>query len=89
MAQQQNHVLVLDFAYQCFGYGLKEDDACLEPLIQSGCDLLICNSFSKNFGLYSERVGALTMVSATAETAAIAGGTLMVALRDGRLSVGS
>ena len=72
IAQQQNHVLLLDFAYQGFGDGLQEDAACLEPLIQSGCDLLICNSFSKNFGLYSERVGALTMVSATAETAAIA-----------------
>ena len=71
-AQQQNHVLLLDFAYQGFGNGLREDAACLEPLVQSGCDLLICNSFSKNFGLYSERVGALTLVAASAEAASAA-----------------
>jgi len=28
---------------------------------------MVCSSFSKNFGLYRERVGALSVVSATAE----------------------
>ena len=32
--------------------------------------MLIASSFSKNFGLYNERVGVLTVVSADAETAA-------------------
>jgi aspartate aminotransferase len=72
IAQQQNLVILLDFAYQGFGKGLREDAACLKPLLESGCDLLICNSFSKNFGLYSERVGALTMVAATQEAASAA-----------------
>ena len=72
IAQQQQLVILLDFAYQGFGGGLQEDAACLAPLANSGCDLLICNSFSKNFGLYSERVGALTMVASSADAAAAA-----------------
>ena len=35
----------------------------------TGRELLICSSFSKNFGLYCERVGALTIVAATPEAA--------------------
>jgi aspartate/tyrosine/aromatic aminotransferase len=72
IAQQQQLVILLDFAYQGFGGGLQEDAACLEPLANSGCDLLICNSFSKNFGLYSERVGALSIVASSADAAAAA-----------------
>ena len=41
----------------------------LLELAQPGRELLICSSFSKNFGLYGERVGALTVVT-TREDAA-------------------
>ena len=72
IAQQQGLIVLLDFAYQGFASGLREDAACLNPLLESGCDLLICNSFSKNFGLYSERVGALTMVASSGDAASAA-----------------
>lgn len=55
---------LLDFAYQGFAAGLREDAACLMQLAQPGRELIICSSFSKNFGLYNERVGALTLVAA-------------------------
>ena len=35
---------------------------------ERGLELLVCSSFSKNFGLYNERVGALTLVGARART---------------------
>ncbi len=54
---------LVDFAYQGFAEGLRQDAACLEALVTPGSELLICSSFSKNFGLYNERVGALTVVS--------------------------
>lgn len=54
---------LVDFAYQGFGDGLEEDAAGLRELAQPGKELLVCSSFSKNFGLYSERVGALTVVA--------------------------
>jgi aspartate/tyrosine/aromatic aminotransferase len=59
----------VDFAYQGLGDGLREDTAGILTLCRSGSEMLISNSFSKNFGLYSERVGALTVVTPSAEAA--------------------
>ncbi|MCE9591994.1 MAG: aspartate/tyrosine/aromatic aminotransferase [Planctomycetes bacterium] len=58
-------VPLLDFAYQGFGTGLREDAAGLMELCRPGAEMFICSSFSKNFGLYNERVGALTVVTKT------------------------
>ena len=52
----------LDFAYQGFGDGLEEDRHCLTKLLATSPEAVICSSFSKNFGLYSERVGAAMVV---------------------------
>ena len=62
----------LDFAYQGFGDSLEEDRAAVEKFAAAGIDFLVASSFSKNFGLYCERTGALTVVSPTAEEAAVA-----------------
>jgi len=63
---------IVDFAYQGFGEGLVEDATGLLQLAQPGKELLVCSSFSKNFGLYNERVGALTVVAANQAAADIA-----------------
>ena len=60
---------LVDFAYQGFGEGLVEDAAGLRELARPGKELLVCSSFSKNFGLYNERVGALTIVAPNAASA--------------------
>ncbi len=60
---------LLDFAYQGFGHGLRDDAIGLMALARSGVELLIASSFSKNFGLYNERVGALTLVAKDAANA--------------------
>lgn len=57
---------LVDFAYQGFGDGLEEDACGLRALLTSAPELLICSSFSKNFSLYNERTGALTVVTASA-----------------------
>ncbi|GAA4430326.1 amino acid aminotransferase [Bremerella cremea] len=68
---QENELLpLLDFAYQGFGDGLAEDAGGLRELARPGQEMLICSSFSKNFGLYNERVGALTAIAGTEEEAA-------------------
>jgi aspartate/tyrosine/aromatic aminotransferase len=62
---------VFDFAYQGFGDGLDEDAAAIREFLADGDrEAIICNSFSKNFGLYGERVGGLTIVSKSAEASA-------------------
>ncbi|MEX2093167.1 MAG: aminotransferase class I/II-fold pyridoxal phosphate-dependent enzyme, partial [Pirellulales bacterium] len=52
---------LLDFAYQGFSNGLEEDAVGLMALARPGAELIVCSSFSKNFGLYCERVGALSI----------------------------
>ncbi|MFO0791771.1 MAG: amino acid aminotransferase [Pirellulales bacterium] len=53
----------LDFAYQGFAEGIDQDAAGLRTFCRPGAELIVCSSFSKNFGLYCERVGALTIVA--------------------------
>ena len=63
---------LFDFAYQGLANGLEEDAQGLRAFAANHKELLIASSYSKNFGLYNERVGAFTIVAAdqaTAETA--------------------
>jgi aspartate/tyrosine/aromatic aminotransferase len=72
---------LFDFAYQGFGAGLEEDAAGLRSFCTEGRELLICSSYSKNFGLYNERIGALTLVGANADAAASAFSHVKKAIR--------
>ena len=60
---------LIDFAYQGLARGLEEDAAGLRAMCANGAEALVASSFSKNFGLYKERVGALTIVGADSEAA--------------------
>jgi aspartate/tyrosine/aromatic aminotransferase len=60
---------LLDFAYQGFADGIEEDAAGVKAFTRPGAEMLICSSFSKNFSLYRERVGALLAVASSAESA--------------------
>lgn len=60
---------LFDFAYQGFARGLEEDAYGLRAFCANHSELLVASSFSKNFGLYNERVGACTLVAAEQETA--------------------
>jgi len=62
---------LVDFAYQGLADGIEEDRAGLLELCKKVKQMLICSSFSKNFGLYRERTGALTLVADNAEQAGI------------------
>ena len=62
----------LDFAYQGFGDSMEADRLPVEKFAKAGIDFLVASSFSKNFALYNERTGALTIVSPNAEESSIA-----------------
>jgi aspartate/tyrosine/aromatic aminotransferase len=66
---ERNLLPLVDFAYQGLADGLREDAAGIEELCRPGSELLIATSYSKNFGLYNERVGALTVVTTSREAA--------------------
>jgi aspartate aminotransferase/aromatic-amino-acid transaminase len=72
LAEQQGWIPFLDFAYQGFGEGIVEDRYAVEQFASAGMDYLVASSFSKNFGLYNERTGALTVVCPNADDAAVA-----------------
>ena len=62
----------LDFAYQGFGDSMESDRLPVEKFAKAGIDFLVASSFSKNFALYNERTGALTIVSPNAQESSIA-----------------
>lgn len=72
IAKEKGWTPFLDFAYQGFGASVDEDRFVVEKFADAGLDFVVASSFSKNFGLYNERTGALTVVSPTAEEAAVA-----------------
>jgi aspartate/tyrosine/aromatic aminotransferase len=66
---QRQLIPVFDFAYQGFGTGIDEDADPIRRYCDAGGEAIICNSFSKNFGLYAERVGAITAVTRSGNAA--------------------
>jgi aspartate/tyrosine/aromatic aminotransferase len=71
IGREKGWLAFLDFAYQGFGDGVDEDRSAVEAFAETGVDFLVASSFSKNFGLYNERTGALTLVAPTAAEAAV------------------
>ena len=71
----------LDFAYQGFGDDLVPDAAPLRPFLDAGLELYVASSFSKNFGLYCERTGAVTLIAKTADAAEAAFSHMKVCIR--------
>lgn len=57
------HTAILDTAYQGFARDLTSDSWVIGHFADIGIDLFIAQSFSKNLGLYSERLGCLHYVS--------------------------
>ncbi len=52
----------IDLAYQGFAIGLEEDAWTVRELAGRVPELVVCSSFSKTLGLYSERVGGLSIL---------------------------
>jgi aromatic-amino-acid transaminase len=74
-------VAFLDMAYQGFGDGIAEDGAVVRQFVAAGVDFFVSTSFSKSFSLYGERVGALSVVCASADEASRVLSQLKIAIR--------
>ena len=81
MCAQRGILPLLDFAYQGFGDGLHEDAGGVRVVAAHCREFLVASSYSKNFGLYNERIGALTLVAADTATAATARSHLKICIR--------
>lgn len=60
----------LDMAYQGFAEGIDADAVALRAMTATGQPFFVSSSFSKSFSLYGERVGALSIVTASKDEAA-------------------
>ncbi|RZT39502.1 amino acid aminotransferase [Cupriavidus agavae] len=71
----------VDMAYQGFGTGLDDDAFAVRELARQNVPALVANSFSKNFSLYGERCGGLSVICQSADEAGRVLGQLTGAVR--------
>jgi len=73
LINQRGLIVFFDMAYQGFGEGIEDDAWSVRALSQAsrnyGTAVFLAHSFSKNFSLYGERVGALHVVCPNETTA--------------------
>jgi aspartate aminotransferase len=69
LSKSTNFMPLIDTAYQGFADGLTEDATGLLTVANTVERIALCVSCSKNFGVYSDRVGAAYILSPTQEEA--------------------
>jgi aspartate aminotransferase, mitochondrial len=63
LIRAKGHLIFFDSAYQGFASGDAEKDAsALRHAVREGLPVLLAQSFAKNFGLYGERCGTVSVV---------------------------
>ncbi|KAH8681704.1 aminotransferase class I and II [Xylariales sp. PMI_506] len=64
IVRAKGHFPFFDTAYQGFATGdLQKDNAAVRYFVEQGFELVIAQSFAKNFGLYGERAGCFHVVT--------------------------
>ncbi|RSH81298.1 aspartate transaminase aat1 [Apiotrichum porosum] len=68
LVKSKRHLAFFDMAYQGFASGDVDRDAfALRYFVEQGHEIMLCQSFAKNLGLYGERAGTFSMVTASPE----------------------
>lgn len=81
VAKERGFTPLVDMAYQGFGSGLDEDAKGLRHLADNVEEMILCSSCSKNFGLYRERIGAVSIVAADSKVTDVAKVNLLSVVR--------
>jgi aromatic-amino-acid transaminase len=79
--QERGLIPFLDLAYQGLGEGMEEDAYAVRAMAEAGLSFLVANSFSKNFSVYGERCGGLSVVCGSAEEADLVLGQMKAIVR--------
>ncbi|MCI3206138.1 MULTISPECIES: amino acid aminotransferase [Pandoraea] len=79
--KQRELLPFVDMAYQGFGSGIDADAFVIRELARQGLPAFVANSFSKNFSLYGERCGGLSVICESSEAADRVLGQLTSAVR--------
>ncbi|EIW69299.1 hypothetical protein TREMEDRAFT_43904 [Tremella mesenterica DSM 1558] len=68
LLKQKKHLALFDMAYQGFASGDVSGDAfAVRHFVEQGHQIILCQSFAKNLGLYGERAGTFSMVCSSKE----------------------
>lgn len=82
LMREKNHMVVFDSAYQGFASGDPEADAyAVRRFVDDGHQIMLCQSFAKNFGLYGERAGVFSVVTSSPEEAEKVSSQLKLVIR--------
>ena len=81
LANQQGFTPFIDMAYQGLSSGVEEDATGVRVMADAVPELIVASSCSKNFGLYRDRVGAIAVVSTTANLSESLSSQLMNVIR--------
>jgi aspartate/tyrosine/aromatic aminotransferase len=58
ICKQQDHILIIDMAYQGLKNSLQEDSYLAQECLKKNVNFILCYSCAKNFTVYGERAGA-------------------------------
>jgi len=67
LAAERGFLPVIDMAYQGFEAGIEEDNLAVRLFTQKCPELIVASSCSKNFAVYRDRVGAISVVADSAK----------------------
>lgn len=70
VAAERGFLPIVDLAYQGFERGLEEDNLAVRLFTRKCPELIVTSSCSKNFAVYRDRVGAISVVASSAQKAA-------------------
>eukprot|EP01091_Cochliopodium_minus_P007591 TRINITY_DN1747_c0_g1_i2.p1 TRINITY_DN1747_c0_g1~~TRINITY_DN1747_c0_g1_i2.p1 ORF type:complete len:244 (-),score=64.98 TRINITY_DN1747_c0_g1_i2:92-823(-) len=70
LIQRKNLFVLFDIAYQGYASGdLDEDAKALRYFVSLRMEMIVCQSYAKNLGLYGERIGTINVVCETEKAA--------------------
>jgi len=69
LAGERGFTPMIDIAYMGFERGIEEDSLCIRLFAEQCPEVIFASSCSKNFAMYRERVGAISVIAGTAEKA--------------------
>jgi aspartate aminotransferase len=70
IAGERGFTPMIDIAYMGFERGIEEDSLCIRLFAEQCPEVIFASSCSKNFAMYRERVGAISVIAGNAEKAA-------------------
>ncbi len=81
LCKRKELIPLFDVAYQGFGVDIESDVAPVQLFVREGIECFIAYSYSKNFAIYSERIGALLVVTKNPAMKALVASHIKAAIR--------